>query len=108
MTKFNEKVATNAQKNIYKVMVSARINDFNIVKAELTDDPIKRSKQIADSWLVSMALENYDTPNAIVEKDDCYLTIFVHHLSNDFDANLVITWEELDDNEVELVKGMFN
>jgi hypothetical protein len=76
--------------------------------AELTDNPIKRSKQIADGWLVSKALEDYDTPNAIVEEDDCYLTMVVNHLSNDFDSNLVITWDELTDDEVELVKGMFN
>lgn len=106
MEKFNEKVATNAQKNIYKMVVSTRTDDFTMVNAELTDNPITRSKQIADGWLASKALEDYDTPNAIVEEDDCYLTIFVHHLSNDFDTNLVITWDMLTDDEIELIKGV--
>ena len=62
-----KKVATkNAQ--IYKMVVSTRTDDFTMVNAELTDNPIKRSKQIADGWLVSKALEDYDTPNAIVEE----------------------------------------
>lgn len=105
MKKSNETVATeNAQ--IYKMVVSTRTDDFTMVNAELTDNPIKRSKQIADGWLVSKALEDYDTPNAIVEEGDCYLTIFVHHLSNDFDTNLVITWDKLTDNEIDLIKGV--
>lgn len=95
-------------KNIYKMVVSTRTDDMTMVNAELSNNPIKRSKQIADGWLASKALEDYDAPNAIVEEDDCYLTIFVHHLSNDFDSHLVITWKELTDDEVELVKGMFN
>lgn len=102
------KVATNAQKNIYKMVVSTRTDDLIMFNAELTDNPIKRSKQIADGWLVSKALEDYDTPNAIVEEDDCYLTMVVNHLSNDFNSKLVITWNKLTDDEIELVKGMFN
>lgn len=102
MEKINEKVATvNAQNNsIYKMFIlSKSVDDEFESSTELTGTPNKRANQIKDMWLVNMALNGFDTTNPEVEIADSTMVVTIPNWV------LCIYWDELTDDEYDLIKG---
>lgn len=110
MEKFNEKVATsNAQ--IYKMVMLEQIDDAISTYSELTTTPDKRVDRIKNWWLMEMLIKGFDTDNADISEGDSVVCINTKHTQDNVKASLAISWDELTNEEMELVKSqvkMFN
>lgn len=107
MTKINEKVATeNAQ--IFRMVVLEMIGDNISTCSELTATPNKRVGEIKEVWSLERLIQGFDMDNANISEDNSSLCINAKHTEDNVSASLAISWEELTDNEMELIKKMFN
>ena len=104
------KVATsNAQ--IYKMVVLEKTDDVISTHSELTTTPISRVGEIKEIWLLERLIQGFDMANANISEGDSSLCINAKHTEDDVSTSLVISWDELTDDEMEYVKSqlkMFN
>lgn len=94
--------------SIYKLFVMAKVGWGGETNMEITKNPAKRAEQIKDMWLVNMAMNDYDTPNADVTNTNSTMVVDVISMDNGSAASLIISWEEVTEEEIELFKGVAN
>lgn len=90
--------------SIYKLFVMAKVGWGGETNMEITKNPAKRAEQIKDMWLVNMAMNDYDTPNADVTNTNSTMVVDVISMDNGSAASLIISWEEVTEEEMELIK----
>lgn len=91
--------------SIYKLFVMAKVGWGGETNMEITKNPAKRAEQIKDMWLVNMAMNDYDTPNADVTNTNSTMVVDVISMDNGSAASLIISWDKITDDEMELVKS---
>lgn len=105
MKNCNEKVATeNAQ--IFKMVLLKKVGDIISTYSELTITPNKKVEEIKEIWLLENLIKGFDIDNANISEGDSSVCINTRHPQDNVSASLVINWEELTDNEMELIKGV--
>lgn len=99
------KVATkNAQ--IYRMIVLEMIDDVIRTSSELTASPLKRADEIKEIWSLEKLIQGFDIDNANISEGDSSFSVSTKHKQDDVNASLAISWDELTDNEIDLIKGV--
>ena len=105
MEKIFEKVATeNAQ--IFRMVVLEMIGDNISTCSELTATPNKIVGEIKEIWSLERLVQGFDMDNANISEGNSSLCINVKHTQDDVSASLAISWDELTDDEMDLIKGV--
>ena len=95
-------------KKIYRMVVLEMIDDNISTCSELTATPDKRVKAIKEIWSLEKLIQGFDIDNANISDGDSSICINTRHTQDDVSASLAISWDELTDDEIDLIKGVAN
>lgn len=95
-------------KKIYRMVVLEMIDDNISTCSELTATPNKRAGEIKEIWSLERLVQGFDMANANISEDNSSLCISASHTQDNVSASLAISWDELTDDEIDLIKNMFN
>lgn len=95
-------------KKIFRMVVLEMIDDVIRTSSELTATPNKRAKEIKEIWSLEKLIQGFDIDNANISDGDSSVCVSAKHKQDDVSASLAISWDELTDDEMELIKGVAN
>lgn len=95
-------------KKIYRMVVLEMIDDNISTCSELTATPNERVDEIKEIWFLERLIQGFDMDNANISEGNSSLCINVKHTQDDVSASLAISWDELTDDEIDLIKGVAN
>ena len=96
-------------KKIFRMVVLEMIDDVIRTSSELTATPNKRAKEIKEIWSLEKLIQGFDIDNANISDGDSSVCINnTKHTEDDVYTSLTISWDELTDDEMELIKGVAN
>lgn len=105
MEKIIEKVATENMQ-IYKMVVLEMTNEVISTYSRLTTTPVSTAGEIKEIWSLEKLLQGFNMDNANIDEGDSSVCISTAHTEDDVYTSLAINWEELTDNEIDLIKGV--
>lgn len=91
---------------IYKMVVLEKTDDVISTYSKLTTTPISTAGGIKEIWLLEKLIQGFDVDNANLSEGDTSICINTRYTEDDVSASLAINWEELTDDEMELIKGV--
>lgn len=93
---------------IYKMVVLEMTNDVISTYSRLTTTPVSTAEDIKEIWSLEKLIQGFDVDNADLSEDDSSICTSAGHTEDDVYTSLTISWAELTDDEIDLIKDMFN
>ena len=93
---------------IYRMVVLEMIDDNISTNSRLTTTPVSTAGGIKDIWSLERLVQGFDVDNANISEGNSSVCVSTKHTQDNVSASLAISWDEITDEEMVLIKGVAN